>query len=159
MGLFKHHAHSSSRKAEYSEKHPALQKGIRSICDAWEADVFRSRRTWLDREPKRAQLADSLANWMEEEVIPDHGMISSMDNYADALTTQLGEGLVDGDPELYNVLSSEENEEQAIQDLARPALEFTQNLCNAEGENEVQALLRQTEERAGRKVEASLVAE
>lgn len=159
MGLFKHRAgRKAAHAAAYAQKEPALIEGLQAICDAWEADVWRTRKEWTDRREKRVILARELAHWMQDEVVADGGAISAWDNYVDGLTTEIGEGVVDGDPELYSALIVLENEEQQIQDLARPALEFTDRLCRAEGQGEVDKLVRETRARAERKIEDSLVA-
>lgn len=157
MGLFK--KHKERKQAQEAERVP-LERGLLSICDAWEADVFRSEKEWRDRAPRRAQLAAELTHWMEEEVVRDGGMISSMDLYADGLTTEIGEGVGDADPELADALKASEDEEGLIQRLTRSALEFTQRLTTAQREGgDVNAILQQEEQKAAQKTRQNITAQ
>ncbi|RSH76720.1 uncharacterized protein EHS24_005296 [Apiotrichum porosum] len=128
MGLFKR---SKDKERKESEFFTTLETGLRYICDAWEADVFRSRDEWVARADNRGVLTHELAQWMEDEVVGDGGVISELETYEDNLTVEIGETVQDFDPQLHDALDVMDDEQGTILALVRPALDFTDKLCRA----------------------------
>lgn len=158
MGLFKRLKERKER--EEAERIP-LSRGVLSIVNAWEADVFRSRKEYADRAPRRAQFAAQLTDWVEEEVVRDGGMITDWDIYIEGLTEEIGEGMHDEDPELDDAMKASDNEQALIEKLTRNVLNFAQRLTAAErqgGEASVQTVLAEEEQKAELKTRENLTA-
>jgi hypothetical protein len=151
MGLFKR---DSKKNSEDNARSAALQAGVLAICDAWEADLFRTRSTWTARSSARIQLSRALAHWLEDEVLHDGGVVAELQTYEDNLALEVGEGVADYDTELADALGVQEDEQGALTKLSRAAVRFAEEIARTDEESVREVLVHRTREERIRRLQA-----